>query len=211
MTHTDTRQRIIDAAEQLFAEKGFNNTTMRAITGMANVNLAAVNYHFGSKEFLLQEVFERHILPLNKERRRRLEAVRAATRKNKGKLNVREVLSAFISPTLKLRDAGPSARNFLSLVGRSLSDADDTPRRIFFTNMRPIFELLFDMMCEALPETPPSHVCWRLRFALSSMGQVLIGADFTRALFPQVDANQTTQQIEELLVDFITQGMEGSP
>lgn len=119
------------------------------------------------------------------------------------------MLSAFITPTLKLRDAEPSARNFLSLVGRSLSDPDDTPRRIFFTNMQPMIELLFDMLCEALPETAPSQVCWRLRFALSSMGQVLIGANFTRVLFPQVDANQTTEQLEELLLDFITQGMEG--
>jgi AcrR family transcriptional regulator len=210
MTQNGTRQRIIDAAEQLFAEKGFNNTTMRAITSMADVNLAAVNYHFGSKESLLQEVFEKHILPLNKERRRRLEAVREESRKNNKKLNVREVLCAFVSPTMKLRDAGPSTRNFLSLVGRSLSEADETPRNIFFTNMRPMFELLFDMMCEALPAKDPSHVCWQLRFALSSMGQVLIGANPSRALFPHIDTNHTTQQIEELLLDFITKGMEES-
>lgn len=49
MTQIDTRQRIIDAAEKLFAEKGFNNTTMRAITGLAEVNLAAVNYHLALK------------------------------------------------------------------------------------------------------------------------------------------------------------------
>lgn len=210
MTQTDTRQRIIDAAEQLFAEKGFNNTTMRAITSMAEVNLAAVNYHFGSKESLLQEVFERHILPLNQERRRRLEAVRAEARTHNRKLQPRAVLSAFITPTLKLRDAGPSARNFLSLVGRSLSDSDDTPRRIFFTNMQPMIELLFDMLCEALPDCQPSQVCWRLRFSLSAMGQILIGPDYAQALFPQIDANLSTQQLEDLLLDFIAHGMEGS-
>ncbi|NOR10318.1 MAG: TetR family transcriptional regulator [Desulfovibrionaceae bacterium] len=208
MSQTDTRQRIIDAAEQLFAEKGFNNTTMRAITGLAEVNLAAVNYHFGSKESLLQEVFERHILPLNKERRQRLEAVREEARTHNRKLQPRAILSAFIVPTLKLRDAGPSARNFLSLVGRSLSDPDDTPGHIFFTNMQPMIKLIFDMLCEALPDCQPSQVYWRLRFALSAMGQVLIENNFSGNLLPHVDSDQKTSQIQELLLDFVTRGME---
>ena len=208
MSQTDTRQRIIDAAEQLFAEKGFNNTTMRAITGLAEVNLAAVNYHFGSKEFLLQEVFERHILPLNKERRLRLEAVRAEARTHNRKLQPRAVLSAFITPTLKLRDAGPSARNFLCIVGRSFSDPDDTPGRIFFTKMQPMIKLLFDILCEALPDCQPSQVYWRLRFTLSAMGQVLIENNFSGNLLPHVDSAQKTNQLQELLLDFVTRGME---
>lgn len=210
MTQTDTRQRIIDAAEKLFAEKGFNNTTMRAITGLAEVNLAAVNYHFGSKESLLQEVFERHIFPLNKKRRQRLEAVREDARTHKRKPQARAILSAFIKPTLQLRDAGPSARNFLSLVGRSLSDPDDTPGHVFFTNMQPIIALLFEMLCEALPDCQPSQIYWRLRFSLSAMGQILIGSDYAQALFPNIDANLSTQQLEDLLLDFIVHGMEGS-
>lgn len=64
----DTRERILDAAERLFMESGYEGTSMRMITGEAEVNLAAVNYHFGSKEALLREVFRRRLSWLNRER-----------------------------------------------------------------------------------------------------------------------------------------------
>lgn len=209
MTQPDTRQRIIDAAEELFAEKGFHHTTMRAITSLAQVNLAAVNYHFGSKEALLQEVFDRHVLPLNKERQRRLNEIRSQSKKDDKKPEVRAVLDAFIGPTLKLRDSGPSARNFLGLVGRALSEPDEAPRRIFFANMRTTFELLFDILCEALPDLPPGQVYWRLLLSLSSISQVVRGHNFSDALLPHVDTDPKTNQLEELLLDFVTRGMEG--
>jgi AcrR family transcriptional regulator len=63
----DTRSRILDAAESLFMEYGFDGTSMRLITGQAGVNLAAINYHFGSKELLFQEVFRRRLTDLNRE------------------------------------------------------------------------------------------------------------------------------------------------
>ena len=64
MSQSDTVQRILDAAEVLFAQKGFAETSLRAITSRAGVNLAAVNYHFGSKEALVQAVFERYLTQL---------------------------------------------------------------------------------------------------------------------------------------------------
>ena len=63
--HLDTRARILDAAEVLFVEHGFEATSMRMITGRARVNLASVNYHFGGKEALIQEVFRRRLTWLN--------------------------------------------------------------------------------------------------------------------------------------------------
>ncbi|MEJ2200328.1 MAG: TetR family transcriptional regulator, partial [Desulfuromonadaceae bacterium] len=80
MGQPDTKERILDAAEELFARQGFHATSLRAITGGAQVNLAAVNYHFGSKDGLLEAVFSRRLTPLNQERQRRLEAVREAAR-----------------------------------------------------------------------------------------------------------------------------------
>jgi len=68
----DTRERILDAAERLFMAYGYDGTSMRQITGEAGVNLAAVNYHFGAKETLMQEVFRRRLNWLNEERMREL-------------------------------------------------------------------------------------------------------------------------------------------
>src|ERR1700752_5110069 len=63
-----TKGRILDAAEALFIEHGFEATSLRAITASARVNLAAVNYHFGSKEELFQAVLTRRLDPMNQER-----------------------------------------------------------------------------------------------------------------------------------------------
>ena len=72
-TTTDTREALLDAAESLFAEHGVQAASLRAITQQAGANLAAVHYHFGSKEGLVRAVFSRRIGPLNEERLRRLE------------------------------------------------------------------------------------------------------------------------------------------
>ena len=73
----DTASRILDAAEALFMEHGFDGTSMRMITGQAGVNLAAINYHFGSKEGLFQGVFRRRLTDLNRRRVAELDALEA--------------------------------------------------------------------------------------------------------------------------------------
>ena len=82
MSQGNTKTRILDGAEQLFAREGFHNTSLRALTSLADVNLASVNYHFGSKESLLHSVIERRLLPLNRIRQEKIEAVLAKARIN---------------------------------------------------------------------------------------------------------------------------------
>ena len=65
MAPPDTRTQILDAAERLFAERGFRGTSVRAITDLAGANLAAVGYHFGSKAELMAAVARRVIEPIN--------------------------------------------------------------------------------------------------------------------------------------------------
>jgi len=77
MSHTDTKDRILDVAERLFAEHGFANTSLRSITAEAGANLAAVNYHFQSKDALIQAVFARRLGPLNQARLEMLDAAEA--------------------------------------------------------------------------------------------------------------------------------------
>ena len=78
MAQSETVERILDAAEQLFAEKGFSETSLRLITSKAGVNLAAVNYHFGSKDALFQAVLVRRVEPLNQQCIAELEALEAS-------------------------------------------------------------------------------------------------------------------------------------
>ena len=91
--NTDTRERILDAAERLFMENGYEATSMRTITGAAEVNLAAVNYHFGSKEALLREVFRRRLAWLNRERLQALD--RREQQAGGAQLKPSQILEAF--------------------------------------------------------------------------------------------------------------------
>ena len=77
---SDTKESILDAAEKLFAERGFSGTSLRTITAAARVNLAAVNYHFGSKDALIEAVLARRVRPMNAERVARLDRARAKLR-----------------------------------------------------------------------------------------------------------------------------------
>ncbi|HXV21592.1 MAG TPA: TetR family transcriptional regulator [Desulfuromonadales bacterium] len=210
MSQTDTKDRILDAAEHLFASEGFHNTSLRAITGEARANLAAVNYHFGSKEALLEAVFERRLVPLNHLRRERLETVRKAAHQSGCRPSAREVLRAFVEPTLSFRDSGPGAEAFVRLVGRAIAEPDDTLRKIFMRQMEPIFFLLYDTLAEALPHLSGSALFWRLHFALGALGHTLCMAGRFQLLPPGVAPPTDATSLTTLLLDFVTAGMEAA-
>ena len=105
-----TRQRILSSAETLFAERGFETVSLRDITGAAAANVAAVNYHFGSKERLIDAVIERHVVPINGERLELLDGL--AAKYLEEPLPVEEILRAFLSPVLRQITSG----KMLSLI-----------------------------------------------------------------------------------------------
>ncbi|MBW2476892.1 MAG: CerR family C-terminal domain-containing protein [Deltaproteobacteria bacterium] len=164
----DTKQRILDAAERLFARDGYHQTSLRSITSEAEVNLAAVNYHFGSKEVLLEEVFKRRLIPLNAIRKNQLETVREQAQDAQRRPEVGAVLRAFIVPTVRFCSEEPGAEHFSTLVGRAIAEPDDTVRNVFILHIMPLFNLLFSLLQEALPELDRDTVFWRLHFALGA-------------------------------------------
>lgn len=208
MNQADTKERILAAAEQLFADEGFHNASLRAITSEANANVAAVNYHFGSKEALLEAVFERRLVPLNRLRREWLESVRAEARAAGQRPRPREVLRAFIEPTLAFRDSSPGAAGFVRLVGRAIAEPDDTLRRIFMRQMEPIFFLLYDILQEALPQLTPDVLFWRLHFSLGAMSHTMCMAGRFQLLPAGVAPPNDAASLTTLVLDFITAGME---
>ena len=117
----ETKERILDAAETLFMEHGYEATSLRALTTAADVNLAAVNYHFGSKEELFQAVLTRRLDPMNQRAPRALDALRA--RSAPEPLPCDRILSAMFIPALTLaRDPQRGGTNFLRLLGRAYAD-----------------------------------------------------------------------------------------
>src|SRR5512141_280407 len=117
MAESDTRARILDAAEMLFTEQGFEATTLRQITGVARANLAAVNYHFGSKDALIREVFSRRLTWLNQQRLQELDRLEAAA--GGAPLKPSRILEAFFGVALKMAaDTEGGGRTFMRLLGR---------------------------------------------------------------------------------------------
>lgn len=208
MSQPDTKTRILDSAEQLFAKDGFHNTSTRAITSAADVNLAAVNYHFGSKDALLQAVFERRLLPLNQVRTERLEQV-LDTAENAGHPPTsNDLMHAFIDPTMAFREADPGNRAFLALIGRSMAEMDSTVRDCFIHLVDPIFQLLFGSLQKALPEIPKEILLLRLQFAIGSMAHTMMMPERATLEITKKSGLIDTKKISNGLVQFICAGLE---
>lgn len=203
----DTKEIILNKAEELFAAKGYKGTSLRMITTAAEVNLAAVNYHFGSKEGLVAAVISRRIVPLNDQRCQRLEQVLTEADSAGSKPKLSEVLLAFIEPTLLLPESAPGARNFVTLIGRAMADTDETARRIFIQRMGPAIQMFHDALARALPELPAEILYWRLNFVIGSLSHALRCIDKCPVALDSAKS-MNSQQLVKLLLPFVSSGME---
>jgi len=154
----ETRERIVRAAEVLFAREGYAATSLRHITSEAGVNLAAVNYHFGSKENLLGEILDRVVRPINTERLHLLDQAEA-----EGLLDVTGVLRAFLLPDLHvldgLRRRDPELPRFVSRMYTEGSELMTEMMGRQFAQTRGRFYAAFQ---KALPDLSSEEIAWRL-------------------------------------------------
>jgi AcrR family transcriptional regulator len=172
----DTRSRILDAAEALFVEHGFEATSMRMITAAASVNLAAVNYHFGSKEALIQEVFRRRLTWLNRERLRVLEAYEKAAQG--APLKPSQIVEAFFGTALKLAaDEQHGGHLFMRLLGRTYTDPAQFVRTFLAEEYADVVDRFSAALFRALPDVPREEILWRFHFMLGAMAYALAGTD----------------------------------
>ncbi len=208
MGQQDTKDRILDVAERLFASKGFHNVSLRTITGEAGVNLASVNYYFGSKDALLEAIFERRILPINKIRKEELEKVRERARKEGRPPDVEETLRAFIEPVMKFREMDRCADDFIRLVGRAAIETDEKVKEIFLKMVKPIFALCFETLCEALPDIPREIVFWRLQFVIGAMSHVMCRFGRFGEIIEGIDLEIDADRLISILLPFVSAGME---
>ncbi len=203
----DTKQSILDSSEVLFARNGYRGTSLRLITDRAGVNLAAVNYHFGSKKALLEEVIRRRIVPLNRVRRQRIEEVRDSALKKKKRPEIKAIMLAFIEPTLHFRQSEPGAKDFMTFIGHSFTDPDATVKNTFMKFINPLFNLLFETACEALPSLSKETVFWRLHF---SIGTLLHGIHLRESIPTEMFKKKTANEspLIDLIMPYITAGMK---
>lgn len=189
----DTKARILDAAEDIFIECGFEAMSLRQITSRAGVNLAAVNYHFGSKEALIHAMLSRRLDRLNDERLKLLERFDAQLGP---RLTCEHVLGAMFIPALRLsRDPRVGGRAFLKLLGRAYTDPSAFIHNFLNGHYASVAERFFEAFQRALPHLPREELGWRLHFAIGALSGVLAGAD-TDNLIAEFSQGQSMSDLQ---------------
>jgi AcrR family transcriptional regulator len=202
----DTKERILDAAELLFADRGFAATSMRNITARAKVNLAAVNYHFGSKEMLIQAVFSRRLVPLNRERLDLLDRLEAAAGERGPALE--QIVEAFIGPPLRMsRDPERGGAVFMRLLGHAMNQPKDHIRRLLAEQFRGGAMRFTAAVSRAQPELPEYEIPWRLLFMAGAMAHTMSLCDELRKMYDGLDEDTHAEAMIERLVPFLSAGL----
>ncbi|MED5240280.1 MAG: TetR family transcriptional regulator [Pseudomonadota bacterium] len=205
MAQPGTVDRILDTAEVLFAQKGFAETSLRAITSKAGVNLAAVNYHFGSKEALIQAVFERFLSPFSQA----LDA-KLAEMEESGVPDTAENLLSLISRlALGTHPEDPQrAAVFFRLSGQAYSQPVGHLRDYLQKQYGAVFRRLQEHMQRALPNMPPRELFWRVQFGLGAAIFTLSGMESLKEI-SRNDFNMdvTEADITRRLLPFLLGGI----
>ena len=198
-----TRDRILKTAERLFAERGFNGVSVRALAGAAKVNIASIGYHFQSKEGLLAEVYRRHCEPLIEERLRGL----AAASNLAGAARVAAILEAFVRPALQQVEAEAGA-TFIRLRAVLSGENSALLEKLVADNFDQSSSAFIDALCECLPHLTRTDVCWRFHFLLGTVYYTAAGPHRIHAFSNgRCDPGDTEAVIAEL-VPFMTRAFQ---
>jgi AcrR family transcriptional regulator len=187
-----TKDKIIEIAERLFGEQGYAATSLRQVIFEAGVNLAAVHYHFGSKEELLDAVVLRGAIPLNGERLALLDKYEKEAAP--APVKVENILRAILVPTFRTAERSPE---FVKLMGRLYGEG--LMPAMVAKHFHPMVDRFMDAMQRALPELPPEELFWRVQFMFGAMAQILRGPNLL-PLPPAADGEETVERLIGFLV-----------
>ena len=189
-----TKERILDSAERLFGARGFEATSLRDITADANVNLAAVNYYFQTKESLIHAVIARRLGPVN---RRRLEMLDAAGPNP----TIEQILTAFIQPPLECELAP-----VLPLMGKVLADPQNFKETIFPQHFSEVAARFHDAFVQAMPHLQEPEVVWRMHFAIGTMTHILNWSKLLPSLTEGLCSTDDRKALIDRAVQFLAAG-----
>ncbi len=205
-TAIDTKTRILNTAEQLFADNGFTATSLRTITTEAGVNLAAVNYHFGSKEALLAEVLGRRFRPVNQERLELLDM--AVAEAGEGTPELEPVIRAFLVPAFRaMLVSGEKGAKFMQLIGRTHSETNEKIQGLFFQLFEEVVQRFTEAFHRALPDLSVDEVRLRMHFVIGAMAHTLALSHKVPWLSEKIHHQSTSGEVLENLIQFASQGM----
>ena len=210
MAYTETVNRILDAAEILFAEKGFSETSLRMITGKAGVNLAAVNYHFGSKNALIQAVFNRFLSPLNE---LMVEGLKANNWGPDNKPTIEDVLRLYTRSLLEIptrNDNGVSI--FMRLLGLAYTQSQAHLRKYLEDEYARTFWPFLSLVKDITPELTTDERFWRTQFVIGATAFTMSSIQqLSDILENKSDSTVDTERVVDFLVPFLAAGLGAVP
>ena len=203
MEHSDTRESLLDAAETLFSEHGIEAASLRQITQQAGANLAAVNYHFGSKDGLIRAVFVRRLKPLFDERIRLLEECDLEAEDG-----LEQVLTAFLAPVVRMREAHQGCA-FGRLMGRAFSEPKEEVKAIVMEEFREGIERFLGAFRQLLPYLSEGERMWRFHFVAGAMSHTVSCAHVLEKYSGGACHPSDPEEALGQLVTFLAAGMRG--
>jgi AcrR family transcriptional regulator len=207
MKDINTKEKILDAAEKLFVDNGFSGTSLRSIIKEAGVNTASVHYHFGSKEALIEAVFERRVAELNRERLKRLNDLEAQYGDRTAPLE--DVIRAFLLPVMRRYCAGGHEGAVPKLMGRAVTEPDGI-REPIRGAFREIAERFGRAIARAMPGLSREEVEWRLHMMVGVMVFTVTGPILHCDKIHQFYRSQDHREATERLVQFLAAGMRAA-
>ena len=186
-------------------QHGFEGTSMRLLTAKAGVNLAAVNYHFGSKHALVEAVFRRRLDPMNTARLAELEKIETEERAS----SPEAIIRAFITPGLRLmEDAKSGGRNFARLLGRTYTEPNKAVRALIGQMYAPTMQRYKAALERALPQLPREELVWRMHFMFGTLAYTLAATDTVQLIAGcKPEDRYDARLLEERLSAFLGAGL----
>ena len=201
-THFSTKDRILGAAEELFAQHGFAGTSLRQVTSRADVNIAAVNYHFGSKENLVNEVFRRRMDEMSA---LRLSRLKAAIQQHPGELE--PVLAAFVEPALAMAQDRHGGGAFIRVIARAYAEKNDSLRKFLSDQYGHVLREFAKALAACVPGLGKEALYWRLDFLSGALTYAM--ADFGLIKRPSGVSEAThRQRAAKALIHFAAAGFQ---
>ena len=199
-----TKERLLDAAESLFALRGFEGTSLRAVTQAADTSLSAANYHFGSKEALVHAALVRRLEPLNQ---RRLDAIDALEQPGNGGLSVEAVLAAFLRPSFEAqRESSEEARRLREVAAQLYADPHTVMSELKLELFGPVISRYIDALERLLPDRSREAVVLDFQFFIGVMIHVMSGK--TQITWDGAGPTPIPdEQILERMISFATAGL----
>jgi AcrR family transcriptional regulator len=200
-----TRERILRAAERLFAQHGYDGVSVRDIGAAAKAQIALISYYFKNKEGLYRAIFQRRIEPVSVQRRAALQQLLA---RKKPPATIADVLDALARPWVELRDR-PGGQHYTRLIAREVGDPNEARRGIVKDMLDPIAEEFIAAMEQVLPGRPRADNHWAYHFFIGALLLMLVNPERTQRLSGKLCDMSDGPAVLDHIVGFFSRALEG--